>query len=44
MPDDRVFSSTPLPLMTDDPFTAILAIAASTWKASAAEFTVALLI
>ena len=43
-PDDRVFSSTPLLLATDDPLTAISAIAPSTWKASAAEFTIALVI
>jgi hypothetical protein len=39
-----VFSSTPLLLMMDDPFTAISAVAPSTWKASAAELTVALVI
>src|SRR5580704_6814313 len=41
VPDDRVLSSTPLLLVMVDPFTAILAIAPCTWKASAAEFTVA---
>jgi hypothetical protein len=43
-PDDTVFSSTPLPLVIDDPLTAISAIAPCTWNASAAEVTVALLI
>src|SRR5215472_206303 len=44
VPDDRVLSSTPLLLVMDDPFTAILATTPCTLNASAAEFTVALLI
>ena len=43
-PDDTVFSSTPLPLVIDDPLTEVSAIAPCTWNASAAEVTVALLL
>ena len=44
VPDNRVFSSTPLPLVTVDPLTVTSATAPVTWNASAVEVTVALLI
>ena len=44
VPDDRVFNSTPLPLVMGDPMTVISATAPVAWKASAAEFTVVELI
>ena len=44
VPDSRVFSSTPLPLVIDDPLTAISATGTCHMDASAAEVTVALLL